>query len=152
MSSYAACRMLTSMTVSLVLLDLCSQTSVSTVPTDEIFEFLLRSLLSGATHSPDYFCSDRMAAPPPVSPSEGQRQLLDNFLNHPRIARDPGKGMQRLFSHTISHLLHLSHVDLWLCCLFRLHIERRCSEVPPNSRGVSLVSALSILLFLGNQA
>lgn len=93
-----------------------------------------------------------MAAPPPVSPSEGQRQLLDNFLNHPRIARDPGKGMQRLFSHTISCLLHLSQADLWLCCLFRLHTERRCSEVPPNSRGVSLVSAFSILLFLGNHA
>lgn len=40
----------------------------------------------------------------------------------------------KVFSHIISCLLHLSHVDLWRCCLFRLHPEGRCSEVPPNHR------------------
>lgn len=77
---------------------------------------------------------------------EGRRQLSDNFLYHHRIQEIREKD-EKIFSHIISCLLHLSHVDLWLCCLFRLHPEGRRSEVPPNSWGVFLASALSILLY-----
>lgn len=106
------------MTVLLVLSDLCS---VLFPPCSHhwMFEVFLCSLLIGAAHTLDYLFFYNKASPPPVSLSKGLRQLSDNFLYHPRIARDPGKGMQKFSINTVlptPFLLHLPHVDLWICC------------------------------------
>lgn len=99
-----------------------------------------------------------MAAPPLWAPLRGRGNFFlsffffYNFLYLPRMATDPGQEMQRFFCHTMSCRVHLPHIDLWSCHLFILPAEGRRSEVPPDSRGVSLVSSFSILLFRANQA